>query len=376
MRLAWFRASSADRAADPGAWAACLPLFSAPVQLDRITESRAHDFLVAHTLGPYDLCVYEPRNTPDSAYIWPYLFRFPGVLLLQDQSLHDARIATLERHRRSQDYEAEFRFNHGHGPRGRGGAFPRGRWPMLRAALVGSRLTVVPHDGRRRHLLDACPALAVTVVGGCAPHIPRTVAPSDGPRRGIVVRAAAHDTTIVNQAAIRAATADAPMAVSSNSGTGPDAGAGDAADVMVLLGSLYEEEPISPLLAALSKGLPVVAYEREALAHIPALDPQTWQPRPGATEPPALITIDPRDAEHSLSLALRRLASDPVLRQTVGDNARRWWGAHATPEQAAAGLQAAFVRALALDPLPRPDDWPAHLIPQVGLEFDMPASCR
>jgi hypothetical protein len=237
---------------------------------------------------------------------------------------------------------------------------------MLRAALVGSRLTVVPHHGRHLALLDACPDLAVAVVGGCAPHVPHTALPTQGPIR---VRAVAHDRALVERAAARATTADVPIAVLPDADTGPLVDAADPADVLVRLGTLYDEEPVAPLLAALSRSLPVVAYEREALAHIPALDPQTWQDRPGASAPPALITIDPRDAEHSLAMALRRLASDPALRQRVGDGARHWWNARATPERAATGLQAAFARALTVAPLPRPDDWPMHLVPVVGSEF-------
>ena len=58
--------------------------------------------------------------------------------------------------------------------------------------------------------------------------------------------------------------------------------------------------------------------ETEHTAGWPALDPQTWQPRGWTGQPPVVVSVDPRDEEHSLSLALRRLASDAALRDALG----------------------------------------------------------
>lgn len=244
---------------------------------------------------------------------------------------------------------------------------------MLRAAVLGSRLTVVPHEGWRQTLLDTWPDLAIDTVGGSSPDTAAPVSTDGPPHQGISVAVRTHHASLVRQTVDRTTTATAPIhLVDANDTAAVDA----EADVHVLLSSLYDEEPIAPLLAALATGRPVVAYEREALAHIPALDPQTWLPRPGALTPPALITIDPRDTGHSLAVALQRLASEPRLRQALGNAARQWWAAHAAPERVAAALSDAFTRAMSLTPLPRPDDWPPHLVPHVGVEFETPPSPR
>jgi len=71
-----------------------------------------------------------------------------------------------------------------------------------------------------------------------------------------------------------------------------------------------------------------VKVSRNWLEHAcgPLLDPQTWQPRGfDSVEAPIGISIDPRDEEHSLTLALRRLTRDAGLRAQLGDaGAARW----------------------------------------------------
>src|SRR5258705_13929460 len=76
------------------------------------------------------------------------------------------------------------------------------------------------------------------------------------------------------------------------------------------------ETPLTSALAGMAAGKAAVATEREVTADWPALDPQTWRPRGlGAATPPISVTIDPRAAEPSLPLAMRRRAADRPLRQ-------------------------------------------------------------
>jgi hypothetical protein len=70
------------------------------------------------------------------------------------------------------------------------------------------------------------------------------------------------------------------------------------------------------------------------------------------------VTIDPRDEEHSLVLAIRRLSSDAPLRARLGKAAHAWWKTHATPAHAAAAWNQILEEAVRLAPPPRPDDWP------------------
>jgi hypothetical protein len=82
---------------------------------------------------------------------------------------------------------------------------------------------------------------------------------------------------------------------------------------------------------------------------------------PAALEPPIAISIDPRDEEHSLRLALTRLATDAAMRRALGTAARAWWARYATVAHAVTAWQALLEQARSLEPPPRPAGWPAHL---------------
>ena len=73
------------------------------------------------------------------------------------------------------------------------------------------------------------------------------------------------------------------------------------------------------------------------------------------------ISIDPRDEEHSLVLALTRLATDAALRSALGSAARAWWAQHATVAHAVNAWRALVENAATLPAPPRPPGWPAHL---------------
>src|SRR5437773_9057911 len=67
-------------------------------------EGRAHDFVWRHGQKAYDLIVYQIGNSSHHDYIWPYLFRYPGLTVLHDGHLHHARAAALLRTKRARDY--------------------------------------------------------------------------------------------------------------------------------------------------------------------------------------------------------------------------------------------------------------------------------
>lgn len=79
-------------------------------------------------------------------------------------------------------------------------------------------------------------------------------------------------------------------------------------------------------------------------------------------DPPVAVTVDPRDEEHSLMLAIRKLSADAMLRDQLGRAAREWWEAHATPAQAASAWTTILREATSLAPPPRPDDWPTQFL--------------
>lgn len=126
-------------------------------------------------------------------------------------------------------------------------------------------------------------------------------------------------------------------------------------------------------LSAMAAGRAVVVFETEETADWPALNPQTWQSRdflggaggagPLAPVDPIVVTIDPRDAEHSLKLAMRRLSTDVALRERLGVAARAWWTTHATVGHAVKAWEAIIAEALTLPPASQSADWQA---PQDG----------
>jgi hypothetical protein len=79
------------------------------------------------------------------------------------------------------------------------------------------------------------------------------------------------------------------------------------------------------------------------------------------SDAPIAIAIDPRDEEHSLMLALRRLARDAGLRRDLATAAQAWWAARATVDHAVAAWQSILHEAAAIAPPPHPLGWPPHL---------------
>jgi hypothetical protein len=165
-------------------------------------------------------------------------------------------------------------------------------------------------------------------------------------------------TEVVRAAAERARLAGAPLDVMA--GALPDRVLRES-DVVLAMEWPPSGEPPAAALAAMAAGKPVIAFETETSAGWPALDPQTWRLRGHAPDAPIAVTVDPRDHEHSLVLAMRRLAGDSALRSQLGAAARAWWQAHATVQQSATAWHALLAEALTLAPPARPQGWPAHL---------------
>jgi hypothetical protein len=115
-----------------------------------------------------------------------------------------------------------------------------------------------------------------------------------------------------------------------------------------------------PWLRALAAGRPTITIDLSHLADVPSLDPRTWQvnsiatrdsrlaarPDPSNREPqtanrepsnrelrtanrntiePVCVALDILDENHSLRLAMRRMATDEALRTSLGRAARRYW---------------------------------------------------
>ena len=343
MRLAWFRPVThvSDRLDDT---AALVRALGSTHEIQVIDETRAHDFIRLDFRAPFDLCVYELADTPHHAYVWPYLIHAPGVLRLRSLSLHESRAHALRR--RDQDLAREIAFSD---------------WDLAGAPILASRVTVVSDAYAAARLQRSYPVASVR-------HAPlgvwgresffedntRKMTPDpvcfvgslDGARTGVVRGAVG-----------RAREAGARLELMTDAS--PDRVL-DEADVIVAMNWPPDDDVTLPT-AAMAAARAVVVFEAGHTAGWPALDPQTWRPRGWTHEQPVVVSVDPRDEEHSLSLALRRLASDSALRAELGTAAQTWWQAHATVDHAARAWRAILSEAATLAPPQRPADWPSHL---------------
>jgi hypothetical protein len=340
MRLAWFAAevSSAVRPLDDTP--SLVAELGSRHEILRYDERRAPDFVWHHWREPFDLCVYELGDTAASAFVWPYLLHYPGVLRLRSTNLQRSRAGMLHRTRRLNDAAVEAAF---------------AGFDGLRIPLLASRLTVVG-DAYVAGLLESeYPAATIR-------HAPPAVARSgegaqrrEAPRFAVAAPAMA---PLVERAAQRAresgCSVDLMEAVD-------EAALGESDAVIALEWPPAFELPVAAMMA-MAAGRPAIVYETTVSAAWPTLDPQTWQPRSlsGNAEPIA-ISIDPLDEEHSLMLAIRRLATDASLRQRLGHAGEQWWRANATPGHAATAWDRILEEAIATPPPRRPADWPVHL---------------
>lgn len=128
-------------------------------------------------------------------------------------------------------------------------------------------------------------------------------------------------------------------------------------DVVVALEWPVTGTALTTALAGMAAGKAVVAFETEATADWPALNPQTWRPRDAGV--PIIVSIDPRDEQHSLKLAMQRLSTDAALREQLGAAARRWWKTHATVDHAVQAWEAILAEARTLPPPSRSAEWEA-----------------
>jgi glycosyltransferase involved in cell wall biosynthesis len=124
-----------------------------------------------------------------------------------------------------------------------------------------------------------------------------------------------------------------------------------ACDVSLNLRWPTARETSGAWLRALAAGVPSIITDLAHLGGVPSLDPRTWManeaagarreaqppsqgdgqtPKPDSrlesrASPPVCVAIDIVDEDHSLRLAMRRLAQDAELRTQLGRAGQTWW---------------------------------------------------
>ena len=438
MRLAWFSPISPDRSGIAAYSAEILPILRArnhevDVFIDRAPAKHeagvfsAHDYVWKRRRNAYDVTVFQLGNATCHDYMWAYLFRYPGMVVLHDAQLHQARALSLTKaQHRKEDYLEEFRANHPGVPPDVGYlvlARMMGRslyqvWPHIKLVVESARLTVV-HNARVRDSLaqeypnarfDAIEmgvadptrnvqsatcevpvqgaTCTVVAFGGVTPEkrlTPIIRAMAKARRRQpdlrlVIVGAPATDYDVMEDAA-RSGIADRVHVTGYVADDEIPRYLAEA-DVCACLRWPTNRETAASWLRCLAAGKPTLVTELSHMVDVPTLDPQTWQPRRGASAPPprealrrgspklasdspaseggnasaaqgpVAISIDVLDEEHSIQLALERLARDEQLRTRLGAAARAWWDAHHRLDTMADHYERVLARAASL-PAPK-----------------------
>jgi glycosyltransferase involved in cell wall biosynthesis len=375
----------------------------------------AHDFVWRAARDQYQLTVYQLGNSRLHEYVWPYLFRWPGLSILHDARLHHARGRALLRRGRRADYRAEFAWNHPTASPDLAELAVHGfdgpyyyEWPMTRAVAESSRLTACHSRGAVAELRARYPDRAIDYValgeGPAALDIEvsrqRFRAAHDLPQTAVVF--GVHGALTVEKRVpqiLRAFAATRPwiqnawllLAGRPDQRVGldrliDDLGIGgatrvvdrldddefDAAiaatDVSLNLRWPTARETSGPWVRSLALARATVRIDQAHQTDVPVLDPRTWHRHapsddlaPDADDRAIGVAIDILDEEHSLRLAMRRLAEDAALRARLGRAARAYWEREHTMDRMVADFERAA--ALAVDrPIPAVD-LPAHLRP-------------
>jgi hypothetical protein len=142
-----------------------------------------------------------------------------------------------------------------------------------------------------------------------------------------------------------------------------------ASDVCLCMRWPSSRETSASWLRCIAAGRPTITTDLVHTADLPALDPQSWTVRQGEGASPVTVSIDILDEDHSLRIAMQRLATDARLRATVGHDARALWNERFRLDQMASRYREAIDRALTS---PAPDAssrarLPKHLL-QDGTE--------
>ncbi len=365
----------------------------------------AHDFAPLHQARPHDLVVYQLGNAGCHDHMWAYLTRYPGLVVLHDAQLHQSRAHALIARGRADDLRAELRFGHPEAPAGLAEWILAGLgnpgapiWPLTAVPLAAARTVAVHFPALAEDLRAAWPDLPVQVIRHGSPNLQRfqraESGSSEGSSGGASGAASGGGVTFaafglvtpekrVPQmlralAAIRGAVPGVRLRLVG--GETPhydvrvDAEAHGVADLVEVTGWVDDEafdgaildadvclclrwptnrEASGPWIRALAAGKPTVVNDLTHLVDLPTLDPRTWTVQvasPAAADATrswrrdeaVAVAIDILDEDHSLAIAMRRLALDAGLRADLGAAARRHWAAGHTVEHMAADYERAI----------------------------------
>ena len=376
----------------------------------------AQDFVWKQAQVPYDLVVYQLGNATCHDYMWAYLARYPGLVVLHDGQLHHARARSLLHHGRPDDYRAELAFDHPSAPPDVAELGIQGLlgtatyfWPMLRVPLMTARLVAVHNAWLAGDLGAAFPSVRFETIrmGVTDPRplasprarervLERHGLPPDAvvfaafggvtPEKRIAEILSGFPSVVAVEPAAQLLLIGAPVphydavAGARNRGIADHVTLTDyvddaelptylaAADVCLCLRWPSAGETSASWLRCLAAGKPTVITDLAHMAEVPTLITRgAWSPSHlgslGAQTrgpDPVAISIDILDEHDSLALAMRRLARDHGLRRRLGERAREYWAHHHTIEHMTEDYERTLAAAATIQPSPAAVSLPSH----------------
>lgn len=434
MRLAWFSPLPPVRSGIAAYSAELVPRLAATHVIDCFSQANAGDFLWKAKRHPYDLVVYQLGNAPCHDFMWGYMAAYPGLVILHDARLHQARAHDLLKHERFDDYRREFWYDHPDARRdfveyavaGLGGPIYY-CWPMLRVVMRTARYVAVHNPRVAGDLRQEHPEAAVATIHlGTAPF--DLEAPAAAARARIRALVGVPDEAMLFAAfgkmtaekridailrafqTIAAERADVHLLLAGDTSEYPaiDGGRPSRSHTSRVHASGYiPNEQIGEYLAAtdaclclrwptaletsaawvqcLAAGRPTVISDLAHLVDIPTIDPRTRRVSPPSGEPVA-IAVDLLDEHDALVLAMRALAGEPSLRESLGRAGHAYWQAHHSIDVMVRDYEELIPRAAAR-PAPVVSDLPSHftddhatiahrITGQLGLSLDKILNAR
>ena len=407
MRVAWFSPLPPVRSGIATVNAALLERLDGEMAIDCFVDRRAypqmrrprerrvfdaHDFVWKMRRAPYDLVVYQLGNAAWHDYMWAYLARYPGLVVLHDPRLHHARARHLLQQGRADDYRAEFWYDHPAAVRdfveyavaGLGGPIYYA-WAMLRVVARTARMVAVHNARVAADLREEFPAARVETIRLGTPAAAAAAAARDRVRAANGVGSNAIVFAAFGKITAEKRIAAMLRALGLLARDGVDAHlllAGDASEYPTLAHDIsaaglqtrvhvtgyVEDRAIGEYLAAADACL--------CLRWPTALETSASWLQCLAAERPTVITdlahlvdiprevalrVDLLDEDASLAAAMRALASDPARGAAVGRAGRAYWLAHHTVDAMADDYRR-IIPIAALQPAPVVDDLPSHFV--------------
>ena len=357
----------------------------------------AHDFIWRRAKKTYDLVVYQLGNSSVHSYMWPYLVRYPGLVVIHDGSLHDERYMHYLSRGDREGYRAEFAWND---PEHAAAAklcteslsAPlRFQWPMLRTPVSTARAVAVHNRWLAAQLREQYPEVCVDVVrqGMDDPLSAETAAVRADVRArhgfastsvvfgafGWITRAKRIPTIARAMAAVARHLPDARLLLVGSPVDDYDAHADlraagiesrvtlagyvddadvprylAATDVCLCLRWPTARETSATWLRAVAAGKATIVTDLAHMQDVPVLPAaQLRQRAPDGNGSPApiAVAVDICDEEQELPTAMLALARDDKLRRRIGEAARAWWAAGSRMEHSAEDYERVMAAAVA-----------------------------